>query len=359
MSANYSHATRSPLRPVYRLRIKCPVCGKPDNCAVSEDRTRAFCRRVASPHQGRDGGWLHILEDRRHLTTSQRATIAGKIANLKDGQTKSAAPNGAAEPVSVADEARRHSVYTALLHELQLSPADYASLRARGLNDEAIEGGQFKSTPTKDEAAAITRVLANTHDLARVPGFYQANSTPRLVWMDTGIIIPARGHQARIRALMYRRTHARKDENFGKYIWLSSAEDRDGRPREAGASSGAPCHFANAHMMKDAEAVTLTEGALKAEIAASLLNQPVIGNAPSCFGADFAANLKKDFPQLKTVFVAFDMDFKRNDCVKGALFRLVEQLEKARFCVRVRTWPDRWKGIDDYLLGVSQQEVAA
>jgi hypothetical protein len=159
---------------------------------------------------------------------------------------------------------------------------------------------------------------------------------------------------------MYRRTHARKDESFGKYIWLSSAEDRDGKPREAGASSGAPCHYALSHMMKDAEAVTLTEGALKAEIAAHLLNQPVIGNAPSCFGEGFAANLKNDFPQLRTVFVAFDMDFKKNESVKAAMFRLVEQLEKSRFDVRIRTWPDKWKGIDDYLLAVaSQKEVAA
>jgi hypothetical protein len=342
MGAHYQQATRSPLRPVYRLRIKCPVCGHKDNCSVSEDRTRAYCRRTASAHQGRDGGFLHILVDTPRTSHAPQPP-----------------PQKQAAPIIVADEARRHNVYIALLRGLQLSPADHASLRARGLSDEAIERGQFKSTPTKDEAAAITRVLANTHDLTSVAGFYRENGTPRLVWMDTGIIIPARDAFARISALMYRRTHARKDEDFGKYIWISSAEDRDGKPREAGASSGAPCHYALSHMMKDAESVTLTEGALKAEIAAHLLNAPIIGNAPSCFGADFAANLKKDFPQLKTVYVAFDMDFRRNEHVKAALFRLVEQLEHARFCVRVRTWPDRWKGIDDYLLGVSQQEVAA
>jgi hypothetical protein len=163
------------------------------------------------------------------------------------------------------------------------------------LSNETIERGQFKSTPTKEEAAAITRVLANTHDLTGVAGFYREQGTPRLVWMDESIIIPARDASARISALMRRRTHARKGEAIGKYIWISSAEDRDGKPREAGASSGAPCCYALSHMMKDAEAVTLTEGALKAEIAANFLNSPVIGNAPSCFGANFAANLKR-FP---------------------------------------------------------------
>jgi hypothetical protein len=343
MGANYSHATRSPLRPVYRLRIKCPICGKPDNCAVSEDRTRAYCRRTASRYKGRDGGFLHILVD------TPRTSHAPQTPTQKQ-----------AAPIIVADEARRHSVYTALLRELQLSPADHAGLRARGLSDEAIERGQFKSTPTKDEAAAITRVLANSHDLTSVAGFYREHGTPRLVWMDIGIIVPVRDQHARISALMYRRTHARKDESFGKYIWVSSGEDRDGKPREAGASSGAPCHYANALLLKDAREVTLTEGALKSQIAAHILNAPVIGNAPSCFGANFAANLEKDFPQLKTVYVAFDMDFRRNEHVKAALFRLVEQLEQTRFDVRVRTWLDKWKGIDDYLLAVtSQKEVVA
>jgi hypothetical protein len=343
MSTHYQQGTRSPLRPVYRLRIKCPVCGYKDNCSVSEDRTRAYCRRIASPHQGRDGGYLHILEDTPH---------AASRAPQQPQQKQSA-------PIIKADEARRHSVYTALLGSLQLSPDDRASLRARGLSDETIEHGQFKSTPTKHEAAAITRAVANSHDLTGVAGFYREQGTPRLVWTDTGIIIPVRDAFARISALMYRRTHARKDEGFGKYIWISSAEDKDSKPREAGASSGAPCHFANSHMMKQTESVTLTEGALKAEITAYFLNQPIIGNAPSCFGADFAANLKRDFPKLQTVYVAFDMDFKKKESVKAALLCLVEQLEKARFDVRVRTWPDKWKGIDDYLLAVSQREVAA
>ncbi len=343
MSAHYQQATRSPLRPVYRLRIKCPVCGYKDNCSVSEDRTRAYCRRTASEHQGRDGGWLHILADTPHAAS----------------RTPQPPPQKQAAPIIKADEARRHSVYTTLLRGLQLSPADHASLRARGLSNEAIERGQFKSTPTRDEAAAITRVLANSHDLAHVAGFYKEAGAWRMTWTDAGVVIPARDAFGRINALMYRRTHARKDEFFGKYIWLSSGEDRDGKPREAGASSGAPCHFAKSHMMKNAESVTLTEGALKAEIAGHLLNQPVIGNAPSCFGEGFAANLKRDFPQLRTVFVAFDMDFKRNESVKAAMFCLVEQLEKARFDVRIRTWPDKWKGIDDYLLAVSQREVAA
>ncbi len=334
MSANYSHATRSPLRPVYRLRIKCPVCGKPDNCAVSEDRTRAYCRRVASPHQGRDGGWLHILED------TPRASYAPQKP-----------PQPLIEVIPRAGVEHVHKIYSILIRaRLVLSEEHRRALMMRGLDAEAVERNGYRSTPTALYAATVTRLLAEHHDLAGVPGFFKDHGAWRMVPLAQGVLIPVRDSLNRIQALMIRRDGA---SGSGKYIWLSSAE------REAGASSGAPSHYANAHMLKDAREVTLTEGALKSQIAAHLLNAPVIGNAPSCFGADFAANLKRNFPKLQTVYVAFDMDFRRNEHVKAALFRLVEQLEKARFCVRVRTWPDRWKGIDDYLLGVSQQEVAA
>ncbi len=336
MSANYSHATRSPLRPVHRLRIKCPVCGKPDNCAVSEDRTRAYCRRVASPHQGRDGGYLHILEDRPRASFNIQS-----VTNV----TPSTESQARAEALHV------HKVYSILLRVyLQLSEEHKAMLMARGLSEEAIDRAGYRTTPKDSHARDIAHELAQHHDLRGVPGFYVERGRWRMVRVAAGVLIPVRDQQNGIQALMIRRDGA---SGSGKYIWLSSAE------REAGASSGAPSNYANSHMMKDAREVTIAEGILKSQIAAHILNSPVIGNAPSCFGADFAANLKKDFPQIKTVYVAFDMDFRRNAHVKAALFRLVEQLERARFCVRVRTWPDRWKGIDDYLLGVSQQEVAA
>jgi hypothetical protein len=184
-----------------------------------------------------------------------------------------------------------------------------------------------------------------------VPGFFTETGGQRMVTITPGIFVPVRDQHSRIQALMVRRDNV---HGGGKYLWLSSKD------RPHGTGSGAPSHYANAHLLTDAREVTLTEGALKASIAAYFMRAPVIGNAPSCFGADFAANLKSEFPKLQRVNVAFDMDFRRNAQVKAALFRLVAQLEKARFNVRVRTWPDKWKGIDDYLLGVaSQKEVAA
>jgi len=307
--------------------------------------------RVASGsfHTARNGANLHRLIE----TSSTPRASAPEQSQPRPALTVEATPR--------ADAERIHKIYSVLLRVyLVLSEPHKANLVSRGLDAAIIARNGYRSTPRALYAKTIARELAQHHDLRGVPGFYMERGEWRMVWMDEGIIIPVRDQNNGIAALMYRRTHARKDEDFGKYIWISSAEDRDGKPREAGASSGAPCHYANSHMMKNAEAVTLTEGALKATIASHLLNQPVIGNAPSCFGADFAANLKRDFPQLRTIFVGFDMDFKKNESVKSALFRLVEQLEQARFDVRIRTWPDKWKGLDDFLVAIaSQKEVAA
>jgi hypothetical protein len=46
--------------------------------------------------------------------------------------------------------------------------------------------------------------------------------------------------------------------------------------------------------------------------------------------------------------------------VAVALSRLVEQLRAEHFTVRVRTWPGKAKGLDDYLLSeLAGKEVAA
>jgi hypothetical protein len=74
----------------------------------------------------------------------------------------------------------------------------------------------------------------------------------------------------------------------------------------------------------------------------------------SNFGQDFAENLKAKFPKLKTCLIAFDSDWRVKPQVKAALEKLMRGLSGAGFRVKVRTWPPQHKGIDDYLLALSQ-----
>lgn len=54
--------TRGDWRRVSK-RQPCPVCGKPDWCAVSTDGTAALCQRVESSRRIGEAGWLHRLQD--------------------------------------------------------------------------------------------------------------------------------------------------------------------------------------------------------------------------------------------------------------------------------------------------------
>jgi hypothetical protein len=320
----------------------CPVCDGPDNCSIRADGSQVFCRRSAG------ASWPGSVPGAGGYTCPLDASLPRPAVPA----IRKPSPS----PSAVASANARHSVYSAFLNRLSISSRHTSDLLARGLSQQAIEACCFRSATPTAEASEIARNVAREHNLVGVPGFFRERGEWRAAWLDESIIIPVWDQRARIVALMRRRT---VKDNLGKYVWFSSGEDRDGNPREGGASSGSPCNWSNSHMMKDAREVTLVEGVLKSIVAAHLMGQPTIGNAPSGFGANFAANLKTDLPCLRTVFVAFDMDFQRNDHVRSAMFRLINQLERERFDVRVRTWPPQWKGIDDYLLSVSEGRAAA
>ena len=57
------------LIPIYKLKITCPVCDKPDWCLVSKDGAVCRCNRTKSDTpQG--FGWLHILDEKKYQEVS-------------------------------------------------------------------------------------------------------------------------------------------------------------------------------------------------------------------------------------------------------------------------------------------------
>lgn len=303
----------------------CPVCRHASWCSYWEDGRGAVCMRRESGKPAKGGqGWLHFFD--------------APAAPLRP-------PHARPQPqpaIERADVGRRHAVYTALLEALTLSAGHEAELVRRGLPREALGRLQYKSAPEETPAAAAAHALALKYDLRGVPGFYQAGDGWRMVRASPGFFVPYRDERGRIEGLQLRRfPHDAKD----KYIWLSSKD------RAAGASSGAPVHFARAGQLAGAEEVVITEGALKADVAAYLSGSPVIAAAGvSNFGENFAERLKTSFPHLRRAVIAFDRDLAHNAQVYRALLHLTGQLERARFQVRVRRWPPPSKGYDDYLL---------
>jgi phage/plasmid primase-like uncharacterized protein len=154
--------------------------------------------------------------------------------------------------------------------------------------------------------------------------------------------VPVRDNRGRIVGLQIRRHNI--DDGRGKYKWLSSAH------KPGGTSSGSPLHYANSYLLHDAREVLITEGALKANIISHFLGCPVIAAAGvSNFGHDLAAQLRAKFPRLHTTIIAFDSDWRIKPTVKSALMRLQRELWRVGFDVVTRTWPAKFKGLDDYL----------
>lgn len=309
----------APLISVHRLKLKCPVCGKRDNCAVSADGRRAFCRRVMSDKPGR-GGWTHLLTD-----------AALPVSKLAHARVSASVERAAID--------QRDAIYCTLLRKrLKLADEHRRKLRARGLSGHELARNGYASTPDTRCMAEVATQLS-TYGLEGVPGFYRGGDAWRMVRTRAGYFVPYRDARGRIQAMQYRLDEPLAGKT--KYLWFSSRE----------CSSGAPTHHANHHLLAAAEELTITEGALKADVIAYLTQAPVVGIAGvSTFSRDFAIRLRASAPRLRRALVAYDRDLLDKPEVFGALMRLTEQLEAAGLCVRIRTWPAPWKGLDDYLL---------
>lgn len=325
----------SPLVSVHRLRIACPVCGHRDNCAVTEDRTRAYCRRVRSDYQGRDGGWLHILDDVAPPPSRPIVTPAPPLPPL-------------------ADRRIRSDIYTALLLSLPLLTPHHEDLRRRGLTDEAIRCGMFRSTPTESEAREI---ISNLNcDFEGIPGFYRDLCGYCMVKTWPGFFIPVRDRAGLIQALQVRRDHVGNNGD-ARYIWFSSGR------YSTGVSSGAPVHIQNPERITETGRAIITEGALKAFIAAQFLSPDEGGiiafAGVSTFREGLGQQLKEAWPKLSHIAVAFDADWQTKKEVMAQLRRLIQTLKASFESVEVMEWENE-KGLDDFLINESHEvaEVA-
>ncbi len=337
--SNQSSWSPGRLRRVTR-RSPCKVCHKPDYCGAFDDGA-AICMRVRSDKSTRNGGWLHTFGDT--YVAPAKPIIKRPVAAMPE----------------IATIERRDAIYSTLLRgHLVLSEerddSHRTALRKRGLSDEEINRLGYRSAPSPEYGCFVARSLAQ-HDLRGIPGFYRRGDKWLMRDFGPGILIPVRDEHARIQGFQIRRD---EPGDGAKYIWFSSTN------YTGGTSSGSPVHYSKAHLLRDADEVLVTEGALKSDIVAHILGQPVIAAAGvNNFGATFGDSLREKFPHIKTATIAFDSDFKTKAPVRSAMDSLRTQLRRAGFRVNVALWPDKWKGLDDYLLAtaqpVAQEEVAA
>jgi DNA primase len=294
---------------------------------------------VRSDHQGRDGGWWHPNDGR----VTPRASTPSSAHIV---ERKSPAP---------VDRTKRDLVYQALLRALTLFTPHRENLMQRGLDELSIARGRFKSTPAEDEAARIVAGIAEDCDLSGIAGFYRDRGTWRIVKTPSGFFIPVLDRQGLIQGLQIRRDVLRHQKD-PRYLWLSSHPDHF----KDGTSSGAPTHIQNPERITATGRVLITEGALKAFVAAQHLSPDEGGlvalSGVSTFDEHFGAKLKSVWPNLQHASIAFDADWSQKREVKMQLRRLARSLLAASLSVSVRTW-ETGKGIDDYLVTESREET--
>lgn len=317
----------APLARVTR-RDPCPICDKPDYCGFTEDGALAICMRVAEGaiKTTKNGGYLHRLRE-------------GDWQPARIIQRKP-------DPPPAAPIERRHAVYEAFLDALPLSNAHADSLTERGLSDLTIARNGYATLPdTMQTIYQACETLAIFQNLSNVPGFFlDYENRWRFTARRPGFLIPVRDVEGHIQALQIRQ------DTGTRYIWFSSPN------RNAGASSGAPVHFARPWRALASGEAIVTEGALKADVIAERLDCCVVGiPGVSSFALNFGTWLADKLPVLKTVYVAYDADWRDKSEVRAALHRLLDALAEAGLNGAVLAWNGaRAKGLDDLLTGGQQ-----
>jgi len=306
-------------------RFPCAICGKPNWCSISASGNLAICMRVekGSTKRSRNGGFVHILCDRRFVRPRQVI------------QTRSEA---------IADADTRNAAYESLLTQLTLSAGHDEDLRRRRrFSEEAIVQNLYSTIPPAGRLQRVVDVVSSVVALQGVPGFWRESRGWRLAATGDALVIPIRDEKGRIVACQLR------TEGSPRYRWMSST----GRPR--GSSPGAPPHFRNPWQCTRSGAVILTEGALKADLIADRWDFATVGFAGVATAASLSNRVFGALPTVHTAVIAFDADFKTKFSVRHALDRLVDAVVANRVRPKVLCWnADAGKGLDDVLAGLCE-----
>lgn len=339
----------------------CPFCGDTRgkmNLNLEKNQFRCnYC--------GESGGAIALYAKSHGLSNSDAYreicdVLYGGVSASEYAIPKKEKPSlpSNSELASVYD---RNQTYEMMLSMLSLTDKHIDELIQRGLSLEQIKKNGYKSTPVFGFEQMTRNLAEKGCVIAGVPGFYEKRQG---IWSInfksccSGILIPYRTVSGLIQAFQIRLDRPFVDEKGRKtkYIWLSSVDE------EKGTSSKSPAHFVGNPC--DEQAVFVTEGALKADIASALSGRTFIAVA----GTGCIDSLKEPFEIIKRnginrVYEALDMDKTENENVKRAAVKLMDLIRRFGFKTKMTKWkwdqnnPQENKGIDDMLLAKKKAEM--
>lgn len=381
-------------------RVACPICNKSGGCIINRNGDTVACLRVESdvifsksPLQ-----WIHRLTTKKEVKSDTKYHESHKK-----------------NPDSILD-----SVYSCMVNILELKSEHVDELMgsSRQLTGEQITSRQYRSFPEKPwEVAKTIMEYTRYQTFKGFPGFYQS----KYGWTfskNDGLMIPYRNEHNLIVGFQTRidnpRNYVEVDNNSVKgfqtkivqqpntvecymddnliwngqmelkeskrfsfdgqdvtitlkkgnrYFWFSSANKPDG----TSAGSPSPVHVAipseklihwNPGSLYKTDVVWVTEGALKADIAADHITKvydeeelkekgDTVLAVPGVNTWSTVMPVLKNM-EVKTVNLAFDMDSTTNEQVRFQLKEFIEALKKDGYKINMVLWnKEDGKGIDD------------
>ena len=344
--------------------IDCPWCSQEidergrakgkDKLNINIDINAWHCNRC-----DRGGYAMQLYAQMKGITNSDACREIGRAINGDvqkfEGFQKEVEQKKRNLPVEAegAPKEIRYAAYSAFLDELTLNEEHRIALINRGLSLENIEHNKYRSVP-KNPATVVTALLKKGVVLDGVPGFYpDGKGGYKLGYSGKGYYIPVRSYSGNIEAMQIRQDNPK---DGAKYIWLSSGN------KEGGCSvnqSINQIHYTNFASLgkRGIKEICLTEGPLKADVAASLLDVPFLAVVGVNNRSQLAKNLKglKSRTGIDTVRLCFDMDRLTNEHVAKAVEKIIALVNDIGFeRVYMQKWNPEFKGIDDYALSVAK-----
>lgn len=358
-------------------KVKCPfVSGKTFDVNISTSTYKCWHACLNCPGNGK-GGLLALYRMCHEGCTSNKDAAEAIRKELFGGLEKGSKeyakrklqlqqPKKAIEETSYAKPSTIDKAYRFLLDHLTLKAKHKQGLVRRGMSEEGIKNGMYKSIPEneKEVERLITVLESSGISFDGVPGFYRKNGKLKIslpgyydkeakkYYPGSGFLIPSFGKSGKIFSMQIRMDDEylshfpEKVAKKRRYIWFTSS----------GYDSGCRAiNHATYGVMDGTEKgkiAYVTEGALKAQVAHD------IDVKHRQFVAISGINNKEAFRSLVrvlkkrgvTVLVdAFDMDRYNNENVKNAIDDLYKIAAEEGLPMTAFKWDARFKGIDDYL----------
>ena len=267
--------------------------------------------------------------------------------------------------IETASAMVRSAVYMRMIKAGDLIQKHYDNLIERGLSPQSIVGHYASCTSIPSAEAlfkGIPRLLysPSSDSIKGVPGVYGNVKYDELAEQevfdeiyinlpDNGFIIPIISHDAdRMRISC---CQIRMDKGDTRYIFLSSINKKNG----VSVGDCNKIHYTR-NFWKDGKmvipkVVCMTEGPLKADVAAELSGKCFIAIP----GVNACGDLMEELAFLKEqgcekIELYFDMDYLTNEYVEKAIKKIGKMVLNAGFKGDRKVWDSAYKGIDDWYL---------